>query len=146
MSEPTNIVPTPTTSAVRNTVGKGNDQNLDRPTSDAALQEYCDKYYHQLLSIIAEKVHQEKGTTRKVERGQGHLGIGRKIEVEEMKEYLIDWEAKEGTCPYVRKAAIKIPTQKERIPFPESITKSIRESHQSSLRAKIGDEDTGNQD
>ncbi|GJY96495.1 hypothetical protein Tco_0513405 [Tanacetum coccineum] len=138
MSEPANIVPTPTTSAVQNTVGKGNDQNLDRPTSDAALQEYCDKYYHQLLSIIAEKVHQEKG--------QGHLGIGRKIEVEETKEYLIDWEAKERTCPYVWKAAIKIPTQKERIPFPESITKSIRESHQSSLRAKIGDEDTGNQD
>nr|GEY27418.1 reverse transcriptase domain-containing protein [Tanacetum cinerariifolium] len=28
--------------------------------SDAALQEYCDKNYHQHLPIIAEKVHQEK--------------------------------------------------------------------------------------
>nr|GEX61235.1 reverse transcriptase domain-containing protein [Tanacetum cinerariifolium] len=33
---------------------------MDRSPSDAALQEYRDKNYHQLLSIIAEKVHQEK--------------------------------------------------------------------------------------
>nr|GFA10877.1 reverse transcriptase domain-containing protein [Tanacetum cinerariifolium] len=35
-------------------------QDMDRSPSDAALQEYRDKNYHQLLSIIAEKVHQEK--------------------------------------------------------------------------------------
>nr|GEX47307.1 reverse transcriptase domain-containing protein [Tanacetum cinerariifolium] len=34
--------------------------DLGRPASDAALQEYCDKNYHQHLPIIAEKVHQEK--------------------------------------------------------------------------------------
>ncbi|GJR49333.1 reverse transcriptase domain-containing protein [Tanacetum coccineum] len=35
-------------------------QDLGRPAFDASLQEYCDKNYHQLLPIIAEKVHQEK--------------------------------------------------------------------------------------
>nr|GEU84087.1 reverse transcriptase domain-containing protein [Tanacetum cinerariifolium] len=48
------------TSAVRNTLGKEQDpQGLDRPASDASLREYCDRNYHQLLPIIAEKVHQE---------------------------------------------------------------------------------------
>ncbi|GKD45537.1 hypothetical protein Tco_1270182 [Tanacetum coccineum] len=31
-----------------------------KPTFDAALREYCDRNYHQLLPIIAEKVQQEK--------------------------------------------------------------------------------------
>ncbi|GKA16065.1 reverse transcriptase domain-containing protein [Tanacetum coccineum] len=49
------------TSAVRNTLGKDQvPQDLGRPASDATLQEYCDRNYHQLLPIIAEKVHQEK--------------------------------------------------------------------------------------
>ncbi|GJV59575.1 reverse transcriptase domain-containing protein [Tanacetum coccineum] len=50
-------------SAVRNTVEKGKEQtsrNSDRTAFDAALREYCDKHYHQLLPIIAKKVHQEK--------------------------------------------------------------------------------------
>nr|GEV48496.1 reverse transcriptase domain-containing protein [Tanacetum cinerariifolium] len=48
------------TSAVRNTLGKEQDpKDLGRPGSDAALREYCDKNYHQLLPIIAEKVHQD---------------------------------------------------------------------------------------
>ncbi|GJS20985.1 hypothetical protein Tco_0449617 [Tanacetum coccineum] len=54
---------TPPTSVVRNTVGKGKERtpkNSDRPASDAALREYCDKHYHQLLPIIAEKVYNEK--------------------------------------------------------------------------------------
>ncbi|GKC28094.1 hypothetical protein Tco_1035388 [Tanacetum coccineum] len=49
------------TSAVRNTLGKEQvPQDLGSPASDVALREYCDKNYHQLLPIIAEKVHQEK--------------------------------------------------------------------------------------
>ncbi|GKB89189.1 hypothetical protein Tco_0961461 [Tanacetum coccineum] len=49
------------TSAVWNTLGKEQiSQDMDMPRSDAALREYCDKNYHQLLPIIAEKVHQEK--------------------------------------------------------------------------------------
>ncbi|GJX59631.1 hypothetical protein Tco_0291021 [Tanacetum coccineum] len=49
------------TSAVLNTLGKEKiPHDSGRPASDAALREYCDKNYHQLLPIIAEKVHQEK--------------------------------------------------------------------------------------
>ncbi|GKC55169.1 reverse transcriptase domain-containing protein, partial [Tanacetum coccineum] len=35
-------------------------QDPSRPISDEALREYCDRNYHQILPIIAEKVHQEK--------------------------------------------------------------------------------------
>ncbi|GKE98159.1 hypothetical protein Tco_0021510, partial [Tanacetum coccineum] len=49
------------TSVVRNTLGKGPiSQDPGRPISDEALREYCDRNYHQILPIIAEKVHQEK--------------------------------------------------------------------------------------
>ncbi|GJZ43246.1 reverse transcriptase domain-containing protein [Tanacetum coccineum] len=49
------------TSAVRKTLGKEQiPQDLGRPASDAALREYYDRNYHQLLPIIAKKVHQEK--------------------------------------------------------------------------------------
>ncbi|GJR37532.1 reverse transcriptase domain-containing protein [Tanacetum coccineum] len=49
------------TYAVRNTLGKEQiSQDMDMPTSDAALRENCDRNYHQLLPIIADKVHQEK--------------------------------------------------------------------------------------
>ncbi|GJZ44619.1 hypothetical protein Tco_0591874 [Tanacetum coccineum] len=63
MSGPAELNLCPPMPAMRNTVGKGNEQiskNSNRPASDAALREYCDKHYHQLLPIIAEKVHQEK--------------------------------------------------------------------------------------
>ncbi|GJR25450.1 hypothetical protein Tco_1101682 [Tanacetum coccineum] len=54
---------------MRNTLGKEQtSQDLGRPASDAALQEYCDKNYHQLLPIIAEKVHQEKVHQEKVQQ------------------------------------------------------------------------------
>ncbi|GJR70568.1 reverse transcriptase domain-containing protein [Tanacetum coccineum] len=55
--------PTAPTSAVRNTEGQGKEMsqgNLNGPASDATLREYCDKYYNQLLPILAEKMHQEK--------------------------------------------------------------------------------------
>nr|GEW52884.1 reverse transcriptase domain-containing protein [Tanacetum cinerariifolium] len=66
MSEQAELNLTPPTSAVRNTVGKEKEQtskNSDWLAFDAALREYCDKYYHQLLPIITEKVHQEKVQT-----------------------------------------------------------------------------------
>ncbi|GJX83054.1 hypothetical protein Tco_0332535 [Tanacetum coccineum] len=48
------------TSVVRNMLGKEQvPQDSGRPMSDEALREYCDKNYHQILPIIAEKVHQE---------------------------------------------------------------------------------------
>ncbi|GKE99726.1 hypothetical protein Tco_0023077 [Tanacetum coccineum] len=49
------------TSVVRNMLGKEQVlQNLGGSISEEALREYCDKNYHQILPIIAEKVHQEK--------------------------------------------------------------------------------------
>ncbi|GKA90504.1 reverse transcriptase domain-containing protein [Tanacetum coccineum] len=49
------------TSVVRNTLEKEQvPQDQARPVSDEALREYGDKNYHQILPIIAEKVHQEK--------------------------------------------------------------------------------------
>ncbi|GKE38247.1 hypothetical protein Tco_1461652, partial [Tanacetum coccineum] len=49
------------TSVVRNTLGKEPlPQDLGRPIFDEALREYCDRNYHQILPIIAKKVHQEK--------------------------------------------------------------------------------------
>ncbi|GKA62960.1 reverse transcriptase domain-containing protein [Tanacetum coccineum] len=45
---------------VRNMLGKDQvPQDSGRPISDKALREYCDKNYHQILLIIAEKLHQE---------------------------------------------------------------------------------------
>ncbi|GJX20998.1 hypothetical protein Tco_0223675 [Tanacetum coccineum] len=47
--------------SVRNTLGKEQaSQDSVKPVSDEALREYCDKNYHQILPIIAKKVHQEK--------------------------------------------------------------------------------------
>nr|GEW98905.1 reverse transcriptase domain-containing protein [Tanacetum cinerariifolium] len=58
------------TFAVRNTLGKEQvSQNLGRPASDATLREYYDKNYHQLLPVIAEKVHQEKVQQEKLKKG-----------------------------------------------------------------------------
>nr|GEZ09292.1 reverse transcriptase domain-containing protein [Tanacetum cinerariifolium] len=50
-------------------------QDLDTPASDAALQEYCDKNYHQLLPIIAEKVHQEKVKQEKLKAVKSRLNF-----------------------------------------------------------------------
>ncbi|GJV91254.1 hypothetical protein Tco_1539067 [Tanacetum coccineum] len=59
------------TSAVRNTLGKEQIlQDLGMPAFDAALREYCDRNYHQLLPIIAKKVQQEK-----LKAVKGHLNF-----------------------------------------------------------------------
>nr|GEU64326.1 reverse transcriptase domain-containing protein [Tanacetum cinerariifolium] len=64
------------TSAVRNTLRKEQvSQDLGRPASDAALLEYCDKKYHQLLPIIAEKVHQEKVQQKKAKVVKARLNF-----------------------------------------------------------------------
>ncbi|GKE26059.1 hypothetical protein Tco_1441443, partial [Tanacetum coccineum] len=48
------------TSAVRNTGGRNGPQGLEEPMSDETLREMCDKNYHQLLPLIAEKMKKEK--------------------------------------------------------------------------------------
>nr|GEW57929.1 reverse transcriptase domain-containing protein [Tanacetum cinerariifolium] len=60
----------------RNTLGKEQvQQDLGRPASDAALQEYYDRNYHQFLPIIAEKVHQEKVQQEKLKAVKSHLNF-----------------------------------------------------------------------
>ncbi|GKE54020.1 hypothetical protein Tco_1489176 [Tanacetum coccineum] len=64
------------TSAVRNTLGKEQiSQDMDKPTSDAALREYCNRNYHQLLPIIAEKVHQKKVQQEKLKAVKARLNF-----------------------------------------------------------------------
>ncbi|GKA53487.1 hypothetical protein Tco_0746802 [Tanacetum coccineum] len=64
------------TSAVRNTLGKEQAlHDLVRPISDEAMREYCDKNYHQILPIIAEKVHQEKVQQEKLKAVKARLNF-----------------------------------------------------------------------
>ncbi|GKB99695.1 hypothetical protein Tco_0985832 [Tanacetum coccineum] len=143
MSGPAELNFNPPTSAVRNTVGKDKEQTStkpDRPASDAALQEYCDKHYHQLLPIIAEKVHNEKVQQEKLkevkarlifkgEIGPRHLGTGRKIKGEG-KEMCCRLGIEGEVCPHTQKAATKIP---------------IHEEQSRSQKVKIVEGDIGNQ-
>ncbi|GKA32843.1 putative ribonuclease H-like domain-containing protein, partial [Tanacetum coccineum] len=64
------------TSVVRNTLGKEPvPQDLGRPIFDEALREYCDRNYHQILPIIAEKVHQEKTQQEKLKAVKARLNF-----------------------------------------------------------------------
>nr|GFA14183.1 reverse transcriptase domain-containing protein [Tanacetum cinerariifolium] len=69
MSNPEQTAASQPTSAVRNTAGKGKEpvtQDRGGPASDAALREYCDKNYNQLLPIMTEKINQEKEKNEKL--------------------------------------------------------------------------------
>nr|GEZ22735.1 reverse transcriptase domain-containing protein [Tanacetum cinerariifolium] len=64
------------TSAVRNTLGREQaPQNLVRPVSNEDLREYCDKNYHQILPIIAKKLHQEKAQQEKLKAVKARLNF-----------------------------------------------------------------------
>nr|GEV11485.1 reverse transcriptase domain-containing protein [Tanacetum cinerariifolium] len=78
MSNLEQSTPTQPTSTVRNTVRKGKEPILqDRGgfASDAALREYCDKNYNQLLPIIAEKFNQDKGRNDKLKEVKARLNF-----------------------------------------------------------------------
>ncbi|GJR46424.1 reverse transcriptase domain-containing protein [Tanacetum coccineum] len=62
----TPIVPT---SAVRNTRGRSGPQRLKEPMPDEVLRELCDKNYHQLLPLIAQKMQKEKEQQDKCGKG-----------------------------------------------------------------------------
>nr|GEV02590.1 reverse transcriptase domain-containing protein [Tanacetum cinerariifolium] len=94
MSELADLIPTTPTFAVRNTMGKGNEQTLEnpnRPTSDAALREYGDKYYDQLLPIITEKVHKEKAHQDKLKEVISRLNFegcsGKNSKIQEVSQH-----------------------------------------------------------
>ncbi|GJS23930.1 reverse transcriptase domain-containing protein [Tanacetum coccineum] len=64
------------TSVVRNTLGKEPaPQDPGRLISDEALREYCDRNYHQILPIIAEKMHQEKVQQEKLKAVKARLNF-----------------------------------------------------------------------
>nr|GEZ82852.1 reverse transcriptase domain-containing protein [Tanacetum cinerariifolium] len=94
MSGPAELNLTPPTFAVRNTVGREKEQtskNPDRLASDATLREYYDKHYHQLLSIIAKKVHNEKVQQEKLKEVKARLNFegcsGRNSKIQETSQY-----------------------------------------------------------
>nr|GEZ00692.1 reverse transcriptase domain-containing protein [Tanacetum cinerariifolium] len=64
------------TSAVRNTLGREQaPQNLVSLVPDEDLREYCDKNYHQILPIIAEKLHQENVQQEKLKAVKARLNF-----------------------------------------------------------------------
>ncbi|GJU74212.1 reverse transcriptase domain-containing protein [Tanacetum coccineum] len=78
MSNHERTTPSQPTSAVRNTVGRGKEpatQDRGGPASDAALREYCDKNYNQLLPIMAEKFNQEKEKSEKLKELKSRLNF-----------------------------------------------------------------------
>ncbi|GKD45411.1 hypothetical protein Tco_1270056 [Tanacetum coccineum] len=64
------------TSAVRNTGGRNGPQGLEEPMSDEILREMCDKNYHQLLLLIAEKMQKEKEQKDKLNAVKARLIYG----------------------------------------------------------------------
>ncbi|GJW92347.1 hypothetical protein Tco_0169900 [Tanacetum coccineum] len=64
------------TFAVRNTGGRNGPQGLEEPMSDEILREVCDKKYHQLLPLIAEKMQKEKEQKDKLNAVKARLIYG----------------------------------------------------------------------
>nr|GEV51930.1 reverse transcriptase domain-containing protein [Tanacetum cinerariifolium] len=78
MSNPEQTASSQPTSAVRNTARRGKDpvtQDRGGPASDAALQEYCDKNYNQLLPIMAERFNHEKEKNEKLKEIKAWLNF-----------------------------------------------------------------------
>ncbi|GKE75037.1 hypothetical protein Tco_1537078, partial [Tanacetum coccineum] len=105
------------TSVVRNRLGKEQVlQDSGGPITDEALWEYCDKNYHQILLIIAEKVHQEKVQKEKLkavkaclnfEETSRHFESGTLRKRKDLKERLGPRHARSSVtrrrvCPYTR--------------------------------------------
>ncbi|GJX83275.1 reverse transcriptase domain-containing protein [Tanacetum coccineum] len=78
MSNHEQSAPSQPMSVVRNTVGRGKEptpQDRGGPASDAALREYFDKNYNQLLPIIAEKFNKEKEKNEKLKKVKARLNF-----------------------------------------------------------------------
>ncbi|GJU46506.1 hypothetical protein Tco_1203772 [Tanacetum coccineum] len=144
MSKPTELIPSPPT--VRNTFGKGSEQVLKDPNrhaSDAALREYCDKYYHQLLPIIAEKVHHEKVQQEKLKEVKARLNFegcsGKILKIQEVSQH------SESRIPNVRgdlrrRLRSRRSHSTSRIPEPTpSVFSKIRCDRSQSPRNGLGD-------
>ncbi|GKD41483.1 hypothetical protein Tco_1261690 [Tanacetum coccineum] len=78
MSNHEQSAPSQPKSAMRNTAGRGKEpvtQDRGDPASDAALREYCDKNYNQLLPIMAEKFNREKEKSEKLKELKAWLNL-----------------------------------------------------------------------
>nr|GFA24246.1 hypothetical protein [Tanacetum cinerariifolium] len=78
MSNPEQTAPSQPMSAVRNTGERGKEpvtQDQGGPASDAALREYYDKNYNQLLPIMEEKFNQEKEKNEKLKELKARLNF-----------------------------------------------------------------------
>ncbi|GJT94013.1 hypothetical protein Tco_1082858 [Tanacetum coccineum] len=145
MSGPAELNLSPPTSAVRNTVGKEKQQtskNTDRPASNASVQEYCDKHYHQMLPIIAEKVHNEKVQQEKLKEVKARLNFegcsGRNLKIQEVLQY-----SESGTPnkrgDLRRRLKPKRSRSMSRSPEPTSVFSRIRRDRSPSPGHKQGD-------
>nr|GEV02672.1 reverse transcriptase domain-containing protein [Tanacetum cinerariifolium] len=84
------------TSAVRNTLGREQaPQNLVRPVSDEDLREYCDKNIHQILPIIAEKLHQKNVQQEKLKAVKVRLNFKEAFQYSESETLNIKRNLKE---------------------------------------------------
>nr|GEV64074.1 reverse transcriptase domain-containing protein [Tanacetum cinerariifolium] len=107
MSKPRLAKPT---STVRNTLGKEQaPQNLVRPVSDEDLREYCDKNYHQILPIIAEKLHQEKAQQEKLKAVKARLNFEEASQYSESETPNIRRNLKERLGPMYARTRSKSP-------------------------------------
>ncbi|GJX02361.1 hypothetical protein Tco_0186274 [Tanacetum coccineum] len=78
MSKHEQIAPSQPTSVMRNTVGREKEPTphvRGGPASDAALREYCDKNYYQLMPIVAEKFNKEKERNEKLKEVKARLNF-----------------------------------------------------------------------
>nr|GEW80461.1 hypothetical protein [Tanacetum cinerariifolium] len=78
MSNPEQTAPSQPMSAVRNTAMREKElvtQDQGRHASDAALWEYCDKKYNQLLPIMTEKFNHEKEKNEKLNELKARLNF-----------------------------------------------------------------------
>nr|GEW43852.1 reverse transcriptase domain-containing protein [Tanacetum cinerariifolium] len=78
MSNPEQSALSQPTSDMRNTVERGKEpvsQDQGGPASDAAVREYCDKNYSQLLPIMAEKFNKEKERNDKLKEVKARLNF-----------------------------------------------------------------------
>ncbi|GKC74019.1 hypothetical protein Tco_1119902, partial [Tanacetum coccineum] len=80
MSTREHHTPTVPTFAVRNTGGRSGPQGIKEHTSEDVLRELCDKKYHKLLSLIAEKMQKEKEQQDKLNAVKARLLYGNETE------------------------------------------------------------------
>ncbi|GJS03143.1 hypothetical protein Tco_0319651 [Tanacetum coccineum] len=123
------------TSAVRNTWGRNGPQGLEEPMSDEVLREMCDKNYHQLLPLIAEKMQKEKEQKDKLNAVKARLIYGEESGVKirsreesqdthrpnrtqkktqrQKEACLIGWEERSQLLPRILIVVNGVPKQKE---------------------------------